>query len=184
MESNDIITILNKLSNISIEILDKINKLDERITSVEKKIELVLPLLNNNISMENLKELKNEELEINKNEIIRALLFRDYRSIIHIFRIFYKNKLNEKYSYPIRITGKRSYEYYCNNKWNPDLYGYHSMNIICLNIQNLFIKYNDIDEMGYENFILNQNFIYKLSDEKYKKNVFKNIIEEVRINNL
>ena len=116
--------------------------------------------------------------------MLKALNYRDYRSIIYIFRYCYKNKLNEKYLYPIRITGKKSFEYYDNNKWNPDLYGYHSMNIIFNNIQNLFIKYNDLDNIDAENFLLNQNFISNLSDDKHKKNIFKNIIEEVRINNI
>ena len=57
------------------------------------------------------------------------------------------------------------------------------MKTICLNIQNLFIKYCHIDEnTDFDEFILNQSFITKLSDEKYKKEILKSIIEEVRIN--
>jgi hypothetical protein len=57
--------------------------------------------------------------------------------------------------------------------------------IICLNVQNLFLKYNSLDddeEISGEDFLLNQKFICKLSDEKYKKEILKSIIEEVRIN--
>ena len=120
---------------------------------------------------------------MNEKEVLDILKYRDYRTIIYVFRHFYKNKNNEKYVYPIRIISKRSYEYYDNGKWNPDTYGSHCLNTICLNAQNLFIKYNNIDKMNGEDFLLNQDFIYKLSNEKYKKDIFKNIIEEVRINN-
>ena len=171
------------LFNVSNEILNKINNLETRIINMEKKLDIVLPLINDDICIEHLKELKQENLDVEKVEVLKALNYRDYRSVIYIFRHCYKNKLNEKYSYPIKITGKRSYEYYFNNKWNPDLYGYHSMNTICLNIQNLFINFNDINYIDIEDFILNQKFIYKLSEDKYKKDIFKNIIEEVRINN-
>ena len=125
--------------------------------------------------------LKKEDIIINKNDILRALNYRDYRSVILIFKLYYKNKINSNAKYPIRIKGKRSYEYYLNNKWNSDLYGHYSMNTICLNIQNLFIRNNILDEND-EDFMLNQEFIYKLSDEKYKKDIFKHIIEEIRIN--
>ena len=43
-------------------------------------------------------------------------------------------------------------------------------------------KYNNIDNLSNEDFLLNQDFIYKLSNEKVKKDIFKSIIEEVRIN--
>ena len=44
------------------------------------------------------------------------------------------------------------------------------------------MKYNEYDPKNNDLFLLNQKFIYKLSDDKYKKSIFKNIIEEVRIN--
>lgn len=180
----DYTTIFEKIFNSSNEILNKLNNIEERLTIVEKKIDLVLPLLKDDVSIENLKELKNEDLIINKEDVLKAMEYRDYRSLIYIFKLYYKNKLNERYAYPIKITGKRSYEYYDKNKWNPDIYGYYSSNVICLNIQNLFIKFNEYEKVGAENFLLNQKFIYKLSDEKFKKCMFKSIIEEVRINNI
>jgi archaellum component FlaD/FlaE len=61
------------------------------------------------------------------------------------------------------------------------------MTVICGNIQNLFLQYNKLDDsnnISCEDFIVNQYFIHKLSDEKYKKEILKHIIEEVRINNV
>ena len=171
--------LLNKLNTLD----EKVNKLNEKMLNIEKKIDIVLPILNNEMIIENLKELKREDLNYNKDKVLKALEYRDYRSVISIFRDIYKAEdPNGKGMYPIKIIGKRSFKYYENNKWNSDLYGYHSMNIICLNIQNLFMKYNEYDPKNNDLFLLNQKFIYKLSDDKYKKSIFKNIIEEVRIN--
>jgi hypothetical protein len=188
-KNNDILEkimdISSKIYNDQCMILSKLNSLEEKVMSIEKKMELSLnSKLLNNFPIDSLKELKKEDLVIDKKDILKALSYRDYRSIIFIFRLYYKNKTNSLFAYPIKITGKRSFEYYLNSVWNPDLYGYHSMNTICLNIQNLFIQNNTLDgSIGHEDFILNQEFIYKLSDEKYKRDVFKNIVEEVRINN-
>jgi hypothetical protein len=60
------------------------------------------------------------------------------------------------------------------------------MNIIITNIQDFFIKYNDIENpmIDQDNFFLYQEFISKLSKEKYRKDIFKHIVEEVRVNNM
>jgi hypothetical protein len=138
------------------------------------------------VNIDGLVNLKLEKLDVSKDDVFKFMGYRDYRAVICIFRLIYKNKTNQEYVYPIRISGKRSYDYYNNGKWNPDLYGYHIMNTICLNVQNLFLKYNTLDdedeEISGEDFLLNQKFICKLSDEKYKKEIFKSVIEEVRIN--
>jgi hypothetical protein len=172
----------SKINENQDKILKILESLDSRITNLEKNINK-----DSKVNLEDfsyLKELKNETLELSKEIVIKALSFRDYRSIIHIFREFYKVKNDKKYSYPIRIISKRSYDFYDNGKWNNDLYGYISMNTLINNIQNLFIKHNNLDNdsVTQDDFLLNQDFIYKLSTEKYKKDVFRNIIEEVRIN--
>lgn len=167
--------ILLKIYETQQKILEKINNIEKKLESSNK---------NNEISCNNLKELKKEDLIINKEDVIKALNYRDYRSIIYIFKNIYKNKTNLEYAYPIRIIGKRSFEYYHNMKWNSDVYGHYCISILCNNFQNLFTKYNNIDDIDSDDFIMNQQFICKLSDEKYQKTIFKNIIEEVRINNL
>ena len=179
-QNMDINLALSKINDNQDKILKILENLDNRITNLENK--------NKNIKMDEdfsyLKELKNEAIELNQDIVIKALSFRDYRSVIHICREYYKIKNDKKYCYPIRIISKRSYDFYENGKWNNDLYGYISMNTLINNIQNLFIKHNNLDNdlVSSDNFLLNQDFIYKLSDEKYKKSVFKNIIEEVRCN--
>jgi hypothetical protein len=178
-----IVSISSKILETQDIILEKINNFEERLQNIEKKIELTSKN-NESISYNNLKELKKEDLNVIKDDVIKALNYRDYRSVIYIFKNIYKNKTNSEYAYPIKIISKRSFEYYNNMKWNPDLYGHYSTSIICSNIQNLFTKYNNIEDFDSDDFIMNQQFIYKLSDEKYQKSIFRNIIEELRINNL
>jgi hypothetical protein len=176
----EILNISSKIYDSQKEILAKLDTFETRIIDLEKSIK---PYKNDN-DIQDLKELKYEQLCIDKKDADKALLYADYRSVIYIFRLIYKNKNNSNYVYPIRITGKRSYEYYDNNKWNPDLYGHHSMNVICKNIQELFMSFNIIENYNIEEFMSNQTFIFKLSDDRYKKDIFKNIVEEVRINNI
>jgi len=179
LSKNDTLELILNNTN---KIMDKLNSLEERIQLIEKKLKSTNQ--DNHLPFNNLKELKKEDLNVKKEDVLKALTYKDYRSVIYIFKNIYKNKINTEYAYPIKITGKRSFEYYDNMKWNPDLYGYYCTSIICTNIQNLFTKYNNIDDFSSEDFIMNQEFIYKLSNEKYQKSIFKNIIEEVRINNL
>lgn len=183
-----IIKIKNSDSNILLEkMYDMLIKLDLRVQNIENKLEQSLFNKNSNdpLLFKNLIELKHEIMIVDDNEVIKALSYRDFRSILYIFKLYYKNKSGTKYVYPIRISGKRSYEYYLNGEWNSDLYGYYSMKTICTNMQNLFIKINDLDnkKINKDDFLLNQEFIYKLSEEKYIKDVFKSLIEEIRINN-
>jgi len=181
--AHKLISIEELLLLTSSKILEKLEALDMRVHNLEKLQIQLQSIKSYNLLNLDLIEIKYQDLDIKKEEVLKALAYNDYRSVIYIFRMIYKNKNNTEYVYPIKITGKRSYEYYCNNKWNPDLYGHHIMNTICLNIQNLFIKYCHIDDGdNFDDYILNQNFISKLSEEKYKKEILKSIMEEVRIN--
>ena len=173
--------IINISSNINISnklILDKLNNLEERIIKIEKKIETKSS--KNEVIIENLRELKREDLDISKEEVLKSLSYRDHRSITYLFKNIYRNKMNEINIYPIKLSGKRSIEYYNNSMWNNDQYGHYSMNIIFKNFENLFIKYNNLENIDYDNFILNQNYINKLSQDKYIRLIFKHIIEEIR----
>lgn len=193
--NNILVKILEEIKNISSKIfedqqhiLDKINFLDERMSCIEKamiNIQISPNLKNVDSNIDGMVNFKIEKLNVDKEDIIKFMSYRDYRAVVSIFRLVYKNKANSEYVYPIRISGKRSYDYYNNNKWNPDLYGHHIMNTICSNVQNLFLKYNTLDDeenIDGEDFLLNQKFLCKLSEEKYKREIFKSIIEEVRIN--
>ena len=179
--------LLEEINNISSNqklLLDMVIKLYGRIKSIEDKLVSKNKIKDDPSLYQDLIELKAENIVYDNIDAIKALTYRDFRSILMIFRSYYKSKTNSNYVYPIRIIGKRSYEYYLNGKWIPDSYGHYSMKTICNNIQNLFIKVNDMDNknISQDDFLLNQEFIYKLSDDKTIRNVFKLIVEELRIN--
>ena len=186
--NNEVLLIeIKKLSNIFLDNIQNIDKkIDEiilRVSKLENKVEFIDNYKSQN-DTKKIKELKIENIDLHENDILRALNYKDHRSILYIFKLYYKNKLNLKYSYPIRIKGQRSFEYYLNEEWVPDLYGNSIMNIICKNMENLFIKYNIIEKVNIDNLLTNQEFIYKLSNDKYKRILLPFIIEEVRQNNL
>ena len=178
---------IQKLSTIFLNNINNIdNKLDEiisRVSKLENKVEFIENYKSQS-DIKKIKELKHEIIELPEYDILRALNYKDHRSILYIFKLYYKNKLNLKHAYPIRIKGQRSFEYYSNEEWVPDLYGNNIMNIICKNMENLFIKYNVIEKVNIDNLLSNQEFIYKLSNDKYKRTMLPFIIEEVRLNNL
>ena len=181
----EIYNISSKIYDDQKKIMDKIDSLEQRMTNIEKNISS--KIINGTIicnTNSNIVNMKVEDIILEKSEIFRALKYRDYRSVLHIFRLYYKNKDNQESSYPIKITGKMSYEFYLNNKWHHDLRGHYIMNTVCTNVQNLFLKYNTLDypEINTDIFFVNQDFIYQLSNDKFKKDVFKNIVEEIRIN--
>ena len=149
------------------------NDIIKRLDNIEKAI-----LNTSNLTPPNsMIELKKEALNIPEEVVLNALKYKDYRAVLTIFKYYYKN------NYPIKIKGPRSFEYYSNSQWINDLYGNVSINIICLNIQNLFLKYNRFDEDtdNIYDFAETQDFIYKLSDEKFKKSIFKVILEEIQL---
>lgn len=186
MDNNNNTLILNELKILSSNFLDNIKKIDvkvddvlTRIKKLEDKVEFIEKYQHQS-DIKKIKELKFELMNIPESEAIRALNYRDYRSVLYIFKMYYKNKLNMKNMYPIRIKSTRSYEYYSNDEWIPDLYGKSIMNILCRNLENLFIKINNTDKIESDYILQNQEFIYKLSDDKFKSEVLNRIIEEVR----
>jgi hypothetical protein len=187
-DNNDIL--LNEIHKLSNIFLDNIKKIDSKIDNIllrvknlENKIEYI-ETSKNNPDLKRLKDFKLEDLDIPDENILKALNYKDHRSILNIFKLYYKNNLNPKYSYPIRIKGQYLYEYYLNDEWVPDLYGRSIINILCKNIEKLFIKNNIIENVEPNTLILNQEFIYKLSDDKFKKSILVHIAEEIRISNL
>jgi len=180
-------SILEKILNITEQFNDKLDTLDKKVNDKFEELNNKFEELNNKIStvssnsnnenVEDLKELIKENLNIDKKDVLKALSYKDYRSILILFKLYYKNDKNK---YPIRLFKVRKFEYYAKKKWNQDLYGNHSMDILIGNMQDLFIKYNDINTITYDEFIMNQDFINQLDNEKFKKDIFKAIADEIK----
>ena len=158
----------------------KIEKLDNKINIIENKLKIDNEIFD---ETEELKELVKEVIDIDESTVLRALTYIDYRTVIIIFKEYYYNELNKNNKYPIKVTGKRSYEYFLNKKWIHDQYGHYIKHTILLNIQTLLFKYNNNDYINdYNTLVKNQDFIYKLTEEKYSKNYFRHIINEINNN--
>ena len=171
----------NKLDRLDKKVNDKFEELNNKFEDLNNKFSTVSNKLTSNLSnnenIEDLKELIKENLNIDKKDVLKALSYRDYRSILILFKLYYKNDKNK---YPIRLFKVRKFEYYANKKWNQDLYGNHSMEVLIGNMQDLFIKYNDINSITYDEFIMNQDYINQLDNEKFKKDIFKVIADEIK----
>ena len=160
---------------------DSLKKYDDRISLIEKKIKNISNLENEEEINENLVSIQKEYIEIDENIVLRALTYKDYRSILMIFKHYYKRKENIKHKYPIRCVGKRSFEYFKEDKWINDTYGHYIRNTIMINIQTLLFKFNTQEYFSeISEILLNQDFIYKISEEKYMKSYFRHIVDEVK----
>ena len=167
------------------EHLECLNNITSKLISLESRIcnlESCFTTMNNNENKEgNIIELKKDMLDIDLENIKKAIIYKDYRSIIYLFKLYYKTKTNNENQYPIRIKSKRIYEYYNNNKWIQDNDAHYIKNTLFANMQTLFYKFNNLDNVTDVDDIYNyQYFINKLSEEKYKKEVFKHIVDEIQ----
>ena len=172
------IKVTNKVDNFKI---DKECNCYNKITTLENKIEDLQQIIKDlqlKSNTSNRKDLKKERLNIDNNDILEMLKYRDHRSVIDLFRNQY---LNNYIEYPIRCTGQRKYKYWNNNEWCDDLDGRNIIDIICYNAQQLFLRVNNINSPKIDQniFIDNQLFILKLSNYKYQRDILKYIRVEI-----
>ena len=160
---------------------ESLKKYDERISLIEKKINNLSNDSKDEEVIENLTSIKKEHIELDKEIVLRALSYKDYRTILMIFKHYYKTKTNVFNKYPIRCVGKRSFEYFKDDKWINDTYGHFIRNTLMINIQTLLFKFNTQEYFNeISDILLNQDFIYKISDDKFMKVFFRHIIDEVK----
>ena len=182
----------SKFEEMNQTIILKFNKFEQKIINLDNKISHIENKLksSNNTNYtefddnEELKELvKDCSINIDKDIVLRALSYRDYRTVIILFKNYYLNENNKFNKYPIKVVGKRTYEYYLNKRWINDPYGHYIKHTVLLNIQTVLIRYNNNDYIkDYDNLIMNQDFIYKLTEDKFSKNYFRHIIDEIKNN--
>lgn len=167
--------IFRKLDMIS----NRIERIEERLTHIEECQKYSYAEFNGEIIK--IKEIKQESYGISDQDVLKALIYKDYRSVIYIFKLQYRSIQGGKIFYPIRMKNKRTFEYYYNGRWIIDPNGHQSIKIICGNVQNLFLKHNVVENkcITEEMWYLNQQFIMKLSEEKYKREMWKHIVDEI-----
>ena len=173
----------NKIKNFFSIIDDKIILIENRINKLENIThELLKRDKNVNDKNNKIVNLEKQEMNLPNDVIKKSLIYKDYRTILYIFKYFYKNKHNEDNTYPIKIKSKRMFEYY-NNQWISDNNAHYIKNTLFMNIQTELYKFNNLDNVeDIDDIYNNQVFINKLSEDKYKRDIFKHIIDEIHNN--
>ena len=125
-------------------------------------------IISHQVKKNNRKYLIEEVYDIDDEFIKNVINFRDHRTIISILKKYYS--YNNTLLYPFKNNKKSGFKYYKNDKWKNDPYGHYIIDIIFKNVKVLLFKVNTCDNFNNLNqFIENQNFICKLSDNKYKR---------------
>lgn len=150
-------------------ILNELKVLREEVHNLNK--------LQNNLEDTEKKDFYTEFIDLDKKEILKSLKYHDVYYDCKILKNYY---LMNTSNIPIIVVNSRLYKYRYKNKWIIDYGGANIKNIICSSIRNTYIKHNTINNYKDINiFILNQVHIKKLSNQKYKNQLFKEFINEV-----
>lgn len=161
-------------------IYHRIEHIEERITHIEECQKFSYAEFSGEIIK--IKEMKLESYPIPEYDVMKALTtYHDHRSFIYIFKLYYRSIQGGKIFYPIRMKNRRTFEYYYGGRWILDPNGYQSIKILCTNIQNLFLKHNVIENKSIteDEWFMNQTFIMKLSEERYRKEIWKHVVCEI-----
>ena len=162
---------------MSLEIIERNqNIILKRLEEISYDLEKIKAYINGGNNSD-LIDFNNEYLELDKEDILKALKYHDvYYDCKLLTKFFLKNKIN----LPIIIVNSRLYKYRYNNKWLVDYGGNCIKNILSSNLRNTYIKYNILGEFENTNlFILNQEHITNLSKQRYKNKLFKEFINVV-----
>jgi hypothetical protein len=160
-------------------ICNRIEHIEERLTHIEECQKFSYAEFSGEIIK--IKEIKLESYPISDQDVMKALVYHDHRSFMYIFKLYYRSIQGGKIFYPIRMKNRRTFEYYYGGRWILDPSGHQTIKILCSNIQNLFLKHNIIENKFIEEnqWYLNQEFIMKLSEERYKKEIWKHVVGEI-----
>lgn len=159
-----------KKIKVDIEIFDRIfNELNE----IRKEINSLRNEMGNiqNHKIPVLQELKREVMNIDEKKIKLALELNGIYGDIMLIKSYYLNT-NLK---PIKKINTKHYEYWSSGKWNHDEYGKYIREIFSNNLISVYIKTNTLDNFDIDQFNENQKHIYELNDEKYQKELLKQI---------
>ena len=159
-------------------------KKKEEIQEVEEneKLDQKYELIKTNSFNINYKEIKKEEIIIDKELAKKCLESHNISSDIKIFKNIYIENIPNSY-YPIRHM-KGNYQYWLNNKMNnDDEQGTYIKDTIIHNITNIYLNINVIENYGddTELFIKNQEYVFSMTKQKYKDKFFKNILKIVEV---
>jgi hypothetical protein len=128
------------------------------------------------------KEVKVEDLNIDPDFIKECLSTCSLEGDVKLFKKMYIDDV-EKTQYPIRHI-KKKYQYWLNDKMNDDdSNGTYIKNTVIKNIEQCYLSVNIYidNDTEIDDFIKNQEYITKLSEQKYKELFLKKIVGIITI---
>ncbi len=142
---------------------------------------LSLVVFNPNQQSTTYRDLKIEKFDIPVEFIIKCLEMNNIGGDIKLFKRMYIEGVPKEY-YPIRHIGKR-FQYWLNGKMNDDANGVYIKNTIIKNIEKLYYRVNIIDNYKnkHEQFMMNQDYLSRITDEKNKERFLSQIVSIIDI---
>ena len=168
-EKNNELTTHNN-DSINNKLNDKILK--NKLKSKDKKQEY---------EQNNFKELKIEKFDIDDNFIKKCLSEYNIESDLKIFKKIYIDNVAKEF-YPIRHI-KKKYQYWLDGEMkDDDKNGSYIKNTIIKNIELCYTSVNTLDNyVDIDVFLMNQDYINMINDEKYKDDFLIRISEIIKI---
>jgi hypothetical protein len=168
-EKNNELTTHNN-DSINNKLNDKILK--NKLKSKDKKQEY---------EQNNFKELKIEKFDIDDNFIKKCLSESNIESDLKIFKKIYIDNVAKEF-YPIRHI-KKKYQYWLDGEMkDDDKNGSYIKNTIIKNIELCYTSVNTLDNyVDIDVFLMNQDYINMINDEKYKDDFLIRISEIIKI---
>jgi hypothetical protein len=132
-------------------------------------------------NIDNYKEIKKEQYDIDINFIKKCLNDGCIESDIKIFKKIYIDNVPKEF-YPIRNI-RRKLQYWLNGHMNEDYGGNYIKDTIINNIENCYISVNKYDDSqnNIDQFIRNQEYITRMTEQKYKERFLSMIIDSIKI---
>jgi len=174
---NIILTVLSNLKIESKTLEDEMSDLKNKIDVKDEKIEKQKKKTNKNI-----REIKKEQYILDEDFVKECLDSGSLDADIKIFKTIYINNILKE-NYPIKCMRKKI-QYWCNGHMNDDdSNGNYIKNTIVKNIEDCYLNVNKYESYqdDIDQFINNQEYINKMSEQKYKEKILTKILELISI---
>ena len=170
-----------KIDNLQIDSNKSVNNLIDSNNSTNKLIDKDINPINN-VSISSYKDIKKEYFNIDDSFIKECLNMLNIQGEIKIFKQIYIDNVEKEY-YPIRHIKKKIQYWNDGHMIDDDSNANYVKNTVLKNIEECYLRVNTYDNYGnnMDQFLKNQDYIKKLSEQKYKDKFLLKIIEIISI---
>ena len=164
--------------NMKIDILtEKIDKNEKRMIRLDDKMNELISLMNEGKIKNKLRNVIEEKILfegiITREIVLKNLSLRSIKGDLNLIKKYYL--LEGKKS--IELMNSRRFEYWRDGRWHIDMDGHYIGKVLCNNLQKLYTSVNYLSNLdnNLNDFMQNQVHINKISNEKYRKELVKNL---------